>query len=112
MRRRFLFIALPAFLPFFPLVPLWAASKDGTLAWRRNRSAAPLDDEPLPNRGLSALVVGIAIITVIILALLERAGYLLLLLGFGLPFLLVLLAAYFIWSYRRSSEDSARSLKS
>jgi len=32
-------------------------------------------------------------------------------LGFGLPFILALLAAYFFWSYRRSSEDSSQIFK-
>jgi len=55
--------------------------------------------------GFSALSLGIAVITVIIFALLEKVGYLILLLGFGLPFILLLLAGYFWLIYRRSSED-------
>lgn len=61
--------------------------------------------------GFSALGVGIVIIAGIIFALLQKAGYLLLLLGFGLPFILALLAAYFLWSYRRSSKDSSQILR-
>lgn len=82
--------------------------KEGTLALRRT------DPPPLWMMNLSrivgfcALALGIAIITVIIFALLEREGFLLLFLGFGLPFLLVLLAVYFFWSYRRSSEEPTR----
>ncbi len=53
--------------------------------------------------GFSALGVGMAIIAVIIFALLEKAGYLLLLLGLGIPFLLMLLAVYFLWRYSRPS---------
>jgi len=48
------------------------------------------------------------IIAGIIFALLEKAGYILFFLGFGLPLILLLLAAYFLWSYRRSSEDPNR----
>jgi cytochrome b subunit of formate dehydrogenase len=80
--------------------------KEGTLAFRRT-DPPPLWMMNLSRIvGFSALALGIAIITVIVFALLERAGYLLVLFGFGLPFLLVLMAAYFLWSYRRSSEDA------
>ncbi|MBI5967438.1 MAG: hypothetical protein HY882_06240, partial [Deltaproteobacteria bacterium] len=58
--------------------------------------------------GFSALALGIVIIAGIIFALLEKAGYILFFLGFGLPLILLLLAAYFLWSYRRSSEDPNR----
>jgi len=58
--------------------------------------------------GFSALTLGIVIIAGIIFALLEKAGYILFFLGFGLPLILLLLAAYFLWSYRRSSEDPNR----
>jgi cytochrome b subunit of formate dehydrogenase len=88
-----------------------AMQKEGSLALRR------ADPPPLWMMNLSrivgfcALALGIAIITVIIFALLEKAGYILVLLGFGLPLLLVLMAAYFLWSYRRSSEDPTRISK-
>lgn len=80
--------------------------KEGTLA-RKRTDPPPLWMMNLSRIvGFSALAIGIAIITVIIFALLEKVGYLLIFLGFGLPFILTLLATYFFWSYRRSSEDS------
>ncbi|MDI6752912.1 MAG: cytochrome c3 family protein [Thermodesulfobacteriota bacterium] len=80
--------------------------KEGTLA-RKRTDPPPLWMMNLSRIvGFSALAIGIAIITVIIFALLEKVGYLLIFLGFGLPFILTLLAAYFFWSYRRYSGDS------
>lgn len=61
--------------------------------------------------GFSALGLGIAIITFIIFALLEKMGYLLALLGFGIPLLLLLLAAYFWLIYRRGAESPTSSTR-
>lgn len=83
-----------------------AMQKEGTLALRRTDPPALWMMNLSRIVGFSALAIGIAIITVIIFALLEKVGYLLIFLGFGLPFILTLLAAYFFWSYRRSSGDS------
>ena len=86
--------------------------KEGTLAKMRT-DPPPLWMMNLSRIvGFSALGVGIVIVAGIIFALLEKAGVLLLFLGFGLPFILALLAAYFFWSYRRSSEDVSQIPKS
>lgn len=85
--------------------------KEGTLAGKRT-DPPPLWMMNLSRIvGFSALALGIAIITVIIFSLLEKAGYLLLLLGLGLPFILALLAAYFFFLYRRSAEDPTKIFK-
>jgi len=77
--------------------------REGTLASKR-ADPPPLWMMNLSRIvGFSALALGIMIIAGIIFALLEKAGYWLFFLGFGLPLFLVLLAAFFFWSYRRSS---------